>query len=360
MMPRSADVREHETPEFNETLFSSALVHVGRFRAPADHPNFGQSGLPERDYFTFPLSSARLQNAGEEPYVADPNTVGFHNRNELYYRFKLDEQEARANFFSLRPDALREALSFYDPAAGAREERPFRKSHAPSDAATFFRQHDLIRRVRGSMLSPLAVEEEVFALFVRVMDGVFGFAGQDARTGAPSRRRLQRDLQRVEGARCYLAMHFREGVMVQQLADEVGMSPFSLIRLFRRHTGTTIHAYLNQLRLRSALEMVLDTAVELTDLALDLGYCSHSHFTAAFRKTFGTTPSALRERRGGRAAKRRALQRMPLDRMNMRPEWKPCMPLQAEVINRSIVPSPSTSPRPTASKPNVSPGMRQV
>jgi AraC-like DNA-binding protein len=323
MMPLRAEIREQETPEFNEILFSSAVVQVGRFWAPADHPNFGQSGLPARDYFVFPLSSSRLQRAGEDPYVADPTVVGFHNRNELYYRSKLDERGDRTHSFSLSPEALRDVLRHYDPAAAAREDRPFRRSHAPTDARTYLRQHELIRRVRRSLVGPLTVEEEVFGILARVMDGVLRAAGQQLPADCPSRRGLQRERQRVESARCYLALHFREGVTVRQLADDAGVSPFSLIRMFRRHTGTTIHAYLNQLRLRSALEMILDTAIDLTDLALDLGYSSHSHFTAAFRKTFGTTPSALRERRGGRAAQRRALQRIPLETMNMRPERKP-------------------------------------
>ena len=51
---------------------------------------------------------------------------------------------------------------------------------------------------------------------------------------------------------------------------------------------------------------------------------------------------------------------MPLEMMNIRPEWKPWMPLQADVMRKSIVPSPSTSPMPTASNPKVSPGVRQV
>jgi hypothetical protein len=50
----------------------------------------------------------------------------------------------------------------------------------------------------------------------------------------------------------------------------------------------------------------------------------------------------------------------PLETMNTRPEWKPCTLLQPEVISKSSLPSPSTSPRPTASKPKVSPGVLQV
>ena len=55
-----------------------------------------------------------------------------------------------------------------------------------------------------------------------------------------------------------------------------------------------------------------------------------------------------------------AFRATPLEMRNIRPEWNPWMPLQADVIKKSIVPSPSTSPMPTASKPNVSPGVRHV
>jgi len=62
------------------------------------------------------------------------------------------------------------------------------------------------------------------------------------------------------------------------------------VRLFHRQTGTTLHAYRNQLRLRAALERLTDPGVDLLDTALDLGYSSHSHFTETFRRSFGITP----------------------------------------------------------------------
>src|SRR5690242_9470069 len=52
--------------------------------------------------------------------------------------------------------------------------------------------------------------------------------------------------------------------------------------------------------------------------------------------------------------------RTPLEIRNTRPEWFPLIPLHADVISRSTVPSPSVSPIPTASNPNVSPGIRHV
>ena len=73
----------------------------------------------------------------------------------------------------------------------------------------------------------------------------------------------------------------------------MGTSPFHLARVFRRESGLTIHAYVHQLRLRTALERVMDRE-DLSRVAVDLGYATHSHFTASFRRSFGVPPSSLR------------------------------------------------------------------
>jgi AraC family transcriptional regulator len=63
---------------------------------------------------------------------------------------------------------------------------------------------------------------------------------------------------------------------------------------FRRVEGTPLHRYLTRLRLARALDE-LPHAEDLTQLALDIGFSSHSHFTAAFRRAFGCTPSEFRQ-----------------------------------------------------------------
>jgi len=61
-------------------------------------------------------------------------------------------------------------------------------------------------------------------------------------------------------------------------------------------------------RLASALEQVLDSSAPLTTVAMELGFATPSHFTAAFRRAYGFTPSALRKR--GRANEARALRKI--------------------------------------------------
>jgi AraC-like DNA-binding protein len=58
--------------------------------------------------------------------------------------------------------------------------------------------------------------------------------------------------------------------------------------------GTSIYDYVLRERLAYALEAVLDSGDDLTTIALDAGFASHSHFTARFRSFFGCTPAALR------------------------------------------------------------------
>jgi len=50
------------------------------------------------------------------------------------------------------------------------------------------------------------------------------------------------------------------------------------------------------LRLAAAVRAILEGCNDLTGLAFDLGFSSHSHFTEAFRRRFGIAPSSLRAR----------------------------------------------------------------
>ena len=55
-----------------------------------------------------------------------------------------------------------------------------------------------------------------------------------------------------------------------------------------------MHAFLVQLRLRAALERVLDSGTQLTNIATNLGFASPSHFSDSFHRVFGLTPSSAR------------------------------------------------------------------
>ena len=81
---------------------------------------------------------------------------------------------------------------------------------------------------------------------------------------------------------------------VKKLAHVANLSPFHLCHVFRNVVGTSLYDYVLRERLAQALDAVLDGGDDLTVIALDAGFASHSHFTSRFKNFFGCTPATLR------------------------------------------------------------------
>jgi AraC-like DNA-binding protein len=83
---------------------------------------------------------------------------------------------------------------------------------------------------------------------------------------------------------------------LDELARGVGLTRFQLARAFQAHAGTSVSATREAVRMGIALDRVR-RGQDLSELALELGYTSHAHFTQRFGSTFGRPPSALRRAR---------------------------------------------------------------
>ena len=155
-----------------------------------------------------------------------------------------------------------------------------------------------LHRLRASLQTPgssepLAVEEACAALLAESVANARCPSGTKPRRSAT--RRAHREL--VAATQIVLARRWREKLTLDQLARAVFSSPFHLARVFRRETGLGLHQYQTNLRLRHALERLAeDVAADLTMLALELGFSSHAHFTAAFRRAFQVAPSRSRKK----------------------------------------------------------------
>ena len=78
-----------------------------------------------------------------------------------------------------------------------------------------------------------------------------------------------------------------------EIASSLGVTPIHLTQSFKRSEGIPLYRYQMLLRLGRALHLLPDKD-DITDLAFELGFSSHSHFTAAFRTEMGMTPSRFR------------------------------------------------------------------
>jgi AraC-like DNA-binding protein len=108
------------------------------------------------------------------------------------------------------------------------------------------------------------------------------------RRGSSRRRAL------VDRARRVLAGSPGSSHRLTDLAETLGVSAFHFARVFRAETTLSVHQYLLRLRMARALQRLTSSDVDLSRLALEIGFSSHSHFSAMFHKQFGTSPAQVR------------------------------------------------------------------
>lgn len=273
-------------------LFATRTLRIGTFRCRPWEPWFEDTGPISGHLMVFPRTSVRITYAGSRPIVSDPNLVMLYNDRQEYRRGKISERGDLCEWFEFAPEIILDAVRPYDPAVDDR--RPFRLSHGPSDARLYLLQRRIVEQVASAdQPDQMYIEEALLAVLSTVIRSAYQAAGQ---RGGSRRQRDSGASELVYAVKHFLATHFTERITLDQIAQAVHCSPYHLCRIFRQQTGSPMHVYLNHLRLRTALEYLSEGADDLATLGLELGYSSHSHFTHAFKRAFGASPSALRQR----------------------------------------------------------------
>ena len=99
----------------------------------------------------------------------------------------------------------------------------------------------------------------------------------------------------VREAKAYMDAHFCEDCSLEAVAAHVHVSANHLHTVFLRAEGKTPFAYVLEKRVEMAKQRILQGESSLAQIALDTGFCSQSHFTAAFKKSTGQTPARYRK-----------------------------------------------------------------
>lgn len=270
-------------PPNERLLFAGESVVIGQVRCLPTDPLFRYCGRTRTYCAIFPRSAVLIRRNNGRPFVEDPTVVGLYNRGEEYERFKVSPEGDRGDWFAFAPIVIRDVIRAFDPAA-ADSARPLRVGWARTSAATFLQQRLIFEHVRRMpSADPILVEE----MCVRLLQAIVAEAYAGHRPSTDSSRAHEI----AEAVRAIIDRRFALPLTLQSIAAEVESSVFHVCRVFRRVYGTSIHRYLTDVRLRRALEGVARPDVDLGQLALEVGFNSHSHFTAAFRREFGLVPS---------------------------------------------------------------------
>jgi AraC-like DNA-binding protein len=293
--------RRPEEPLTFRPLYEGPIVRISEYRCRACRGGPAGEEYSGSNHIVLMRSGAFCKHFGRRSVTADVNQVVFFSQGSTYRVSHPADCGDRGTILAVSPRVLNDIIRELDPSVDDRPDRPFPFVTGPCDPAAFWGHRELARSLDSDghrPVDPLRADATALRLIADVLGAAF------ARRGRPRRRRRSGTdadhADRAEAAKTYLARRLGERVALDDVARAVHASPFHLARVFRERTGVPIHRYLTLLRLRAAVERLSDGAGDLTAMALELGFSSHSHFADAFRREFGRTPSDVRRESGRR------------------------------------------------------------
>lgn len=279
-------------PDTSTRLLHRERYTVGQFDCGPRSPEWGRENqIGDGPLVVFPSTAVEITHAGRAPVVANANVVMFYNRDQPYTRRLLDRRGDHCIHLGVSWATFAELAAEHDPARAEHLGRPFPFDRGPGSPRTWLRKDALVRYLDQGSPDELFVEETVLALVREVVGLAFGAIDRPARGRAQTTSRHRDAARRLEEI---LALRPELPSSLAELADQVGLSPFHAARVFRRFTGASLHDYRTHLRVKTSLGRLAEPNRDLADLALELGFANHSHFTDQFRRIFGVPPSRIR------------------------------------------------------------------
>jgi AraC-like DNA-binding protein len=263
----------------SETLHSSPLVTVRDVVCTAGCGNGRHEEQCQAASVAFVRSGTFVRRDRMGRHVADATRVVFFDPAEPYMVDHPVPGGDRCTVLTFDPGTLSEAVLH----ARGDPQRLFARTTLAGSAEMHLEHRRLLAAVRADD----AVQVEETALHLLQLS-----TGGEDDGSRPNGAVASRAAALAADAQVLIAGSFTGRVTLDTLSRTLGVSAFRLCRTFRQATGGTLHQHLTRLRLAAALEQLPRYRERLTDLALDLGFSSHSHFTHAFRAYFGRAPSA--------------------------------------------------------------------
>lgn len=260
-------------------LLDTGAVSVRDVRCRGECRHRSDEECTAATHLVFPYRGVYVRHVGSEQSVADANHVLFFNAGQAY-RVSHPVEGGDACLSLALPEATLQELApaalLLPGAAGLREQSL--RIDARAQALVALLRHGLA----GGVVETLEAEGLLLTLVCRSL------GPRTAR--APRATRLRRRL--VDRAKLLLAGDLSRRWTLAEIAAELGGSPVYLTQVFAEVEGLPLYRYQLRLRLARALDRLPHEA-DLSALALELGFSSHSHFASAFRQTYGRSPSAF-------------------------------------------------------------------
>jgi AraC family transcriptional regulator len=297
----SADPPELQTQESvrknsrTRQLYRSSAVTISDVVCAAPRSGCGPERNASESHVMLVRSGMFIRHGGRvrgRGITANPGTALFFNADEPFRISHPTSRGDASTTMAFASEIVCEVVR-HNASAARGAHHPYPLTHVVLAPALLLDLYRLRRRLRAHVLAhSIEIEEQALALLERIVATSFCIQNTTRKADCESCRVRRRDI--AEAVKEALAKNPFVATSLGDLATYLGISPFHLSRTFSAEVGVPIHQYLLRLRLAAALERVSDPSANLAAIALDVGFCSPSHFSTAFRKAFGTAPTALR------------------------------------------------------------------
>lgn len=236
----------------------------------------------------FPYRGTYVRHLGHDQAVAEANQILFFNVDEGY-RISHPIAGGDASLsLTIHPSLLLEMtpLALLQDHAKNR----FKLQRLRIDART----QALVAMLRHSLRQKIAEPLEAESLALTLAQRALGPRTSRAAGGSTGRQRM------VDRIKLLLASDLTRRWTLGDIAAEVKGSPIYLTQVFQQVEGMPLYRYQLRLRLARSLDLI-ERFEDLTELALEVGFSSHSHFSAAFRQAYGRSPSEFKRSALGRS-----------------------------------------------------------
>jgi len=150
------------------------------------------------------------------------------------------------------------------------------------------RAQALVAMLRHALRENIAEALEAESLALTLVQRALGPRTSHAAGASSGRQRL------ADRTKLVLASDLSRRWTLAEIAAAVGVSPVYLTQVYQQVEGLPLYRYQLRLRLARALDL-LGEYDDLSRLATELGFSSHSHFSAAFQQAYGRSPSEFRQ-----------------------------------------------------------------
>lgn len=229
-------------------------------------------------HLVFAYRGVFVRHVGRNDAVAEANQLLFFNEAEAYQISHPIEGGDACLDLVIEEGQLRE-LAPKDQlrASGILAFRRQRRRIDP-------RAQALVALLRHSLSRNVAETLEAETLALTLVRRSLGERTSHVAGASPGRQKL------VDRAKLVLASDLSRRWTLAEIAAEVGVSPVYLTQIFQQVEAMPLYRYHLRLRLARALDL-LGRYDNLTTLGMDLGFSSHSHFSASFKQVYGRTPA---------------------------------------------------------------------